>query len=166
MGNARWPTGTGLNCLTLRSAVPDAPAPVDDVVAALVGMNSEGLPYQITAAPGGPNGVRVEVQWKQEELRWQTLFVRGSQAYAWRMEVDLDPATSHYKFVEHSGRATVRAAAGPTGATTYGRWAWQKGKTSGGTSAIVPRSRRRAGHGDRSGRAADLLGGRRHDQAG
>jgi hypothetical protein len=51
------------------------------------------------------------------------------------MEVDLDPATSHYKFVEHSGKATVRAAAGPMGATTYGAWAWQKGKTSGGTSA-------------------------------
>ncbi|MCF4122818.1 hypothetical protein L1785_17720 [Antribacter sp. KLBMP9083] len=111
-----------------------APAPVEDVVAQLVGMNSDGLPYQITASRS-PDGVRVEVQWKHEEMRWQTLFVRGSQAFAWRMEVDLDPAMAHYKFVEHSGKASVRAAAGPMGVTAYGNWTWQKGKTSGGTSA-------------------------------
>ena len=113
---------------------PDAPAPVEDVVAALVGMNSDGLPYQITASRS-PDGVRVDVQWKHEEMRWQTLFVRGSQAYAWRMEVDLDPATANYKFVEHSGTAAVRAAAGPLGATAYGNWTWKRGKTSNGTSA-------------------------------
>lgn len=112
----------------------DAPAPVEDVVAALVGMNSAGLPYQIDASQS-PDGVRVDVTWKHEELRWQTLFVRGSQAYAWRMEVDLDPSTARYKFIEHSGKASVRAAAGPLGATAYGTWTWQKGKTSGGTSA-------------------------------
>lgn len=112
----------------------DAPAPVEDVVAALVGMNSDGLPYQIDASRS-PDGVRVDVKWKHEELRWQTLFVRGSQAYAWRMEVDLDPSTARYTFVEHSGKASVRAAAGPLGATAYGTWTWQKGKTSGGTSA-------------------------------
>ena len=112
----------------------DAPAPVEDVVAQLVAMNSDGLPYQIDAARG-PDAVRVTVQWKQEEVRWKTLFVRGTQAFAWRMEVDLDPSTSHYKFVEHSGKATVRAAAGPMGATVYGSWTWQKGKTSGGMSA-------------------------------
>lgn len=113
---------------------PGAPAPVEDVVAQLVGMNSDGLPYQIDAART-PKGVRVTVQWKHEEMRWQTLFVRGSQAFAWRMEVDLDPSTARYKFVEHSGKASVRAAAGPMGATAYGNWTWQKGKTAGGTSA-------------------------------
>jgi hypothetical protein len=113
---------------------PGAPAPVEDVVAQLVGMNSDGLPYQIDATRNA-EGVRVDVQWKHEEMRWQTLFVRGSQAYAWHMEVDLDPATGHYKFVEHSGTAAVRAAAGPLGATAYGNWTWKKGKTSGGTSA-------------------------------
>ncbi len=113
---------------------PGAPAPVEDVVAQLVGMNSDGLPYQIDATRS-PDGVRVTVQWKHEEMRWQTLFVRGSQAFAWRMEVDLDPAKAQYKFVEHSGKASVRAAAGPMGATAYGSWTWQKGKTSGGTSA-------------------------------
>jgi hypothetical protein len=124
-----------------RAQVPDgpvraaeAPAPVEDVVAQLVGMNSDALPYQIDATRG-PDGVRVTVQWKHEEMRWQTLFVRGSQAFAWRMEVDLDPATAQYKFVEHSGKASVRAAAGPLGATAYGNWTWTKGKTSGGTSA-------------------------------
>lgn len=113
---------------------PDAPAPVEDVVAALVGMNSDGLPYQIDAEHG-PDGVRVEVQWKHEEMRWQTLFVRGSQVYAWRMEVTLDPSKGQYRFVEHSGQAAVRAAAGPLGAAAYGNWTWKKGKTSGGTSA-------------------------------
>lgn len=112
----------------------DAPAPVEDVVAALVGMNSDGLPYQIDASRS-PDGVRVNVRWKNEELRWQTLFVRGSQARAWRMDVDLDPSTGRYTFVEHSGTASVRAAAGPMGAAVHGTWTWQKGKTSGGTSA-------------------------------
>ncbi|SDE11664.1 hypothetical protein [Glycomyces harbinensis] len=113
---------------------PGAPAPVDQVVAALTGMNGDGLPYRIDAART-PDGVRVDVQWKQQELRWQTLFVRGSRAYAWRMEVDLDPSAGTYKFIEHSGQASVKAAAGPTGATAYGNWTWQKGKTSHGTSA-------------------------------
>ncbi|MCG5219971.1 hypothetical protein [Streptosporangium sp. KLBMP 9127] len=113
---------------------PDAPAPVEHVVAALLGMNSDGLPYKIGAFPG-PGGVRVDVHWKNEEMRWQTLFVRGSQAYTWRMEVDLDPSTGRYKFVEHSGKASVRAAAGPMGAVAYGEWTWQKGKTSGSRSA-------------------------------
>lgn len=116
----------------VRSA--DAPSPVETVVADLVGMNSDGLPYQIDAKQG-PDGVRVDVAWKHEEMRWQTLFVRGSQVYAWRMEVDLDPSTGRYTFVEHSGQASVRAAAGPLGATAYGNWTWKKGKTSGGTSA-------------------------------
>ena len=114
----------------------DAPSPVEDVVAALVGMNSDGLPYTIDASRGS-DGTRVEVRWKHEEMRWQTLFVRGSQAYAWRMEVDLDPSTARYKFVEHSGTAAVRAAAGPLGAVAYGNWTWKKGKTSGGTSATL-----------------------------
>ncbi|MBB5791056.1 hypothetical protein [Jiangella mangrovi] len=124
-----------------RAQVPDgpvrgagAPAPVDDVVAALVGMNSDELPYTIDASPSA-DGVRVEVKWKHEEMRWQTLFVRGSQAYAWRMEVDLDPSKATYRFVEHSGTAAVRAAAGPLGAVAYGTWTWKKGKTTGGTSA-------------------------------
>src|SRR5687767_13745704 len=45
----------------------DAPAPVEDVVAALVGMNSDGLPYTIDASQS-PDRRRVEVRWKHEEL--------------------------------------------------------------------------------------------------
>ncbi|WP_141711876.1 hypothetical protein [Jiangella alba] len=116
----------------VRSA--DDPAPVEDVVAALMGMNGDGLPYAIDASPTS-DGVRVDVKWKHEEMRWQTLFVRGSQAYSWRMEVDLDPSKARYAFVEHSGTAAVRAAAGPLGAVAYGTWTWKRGKTSGGTSA-------------------------------
>jgi hypothetical protein len=112
----------------------DSPAPVEDVVTQLVGMNSDGLPYTIEASRG-PDGVRVTVRSKSEEMRWQTHFVRGSQAYAWRMEVDLDPSTAHYTFAEHSGQAAFRAAAGPLGAEAYGTWTWTKGKTAGRTSA-------------------------------
>ncbi|MFB6725752.1 hypothetical protein ACFCV3_36610 [Kribbella sp. NPDC056345] len=112
----------------------DAPAPVDEVVGALVGMNSDGLPYRIEATRTA-GGVRVDVRWRTEEMRWQTLFVRGSQAYAWRMEVDLDPATARYKFVEYSGQASFRGAAGPLGAMAEADWTWRKGKTSGSRSA-------------------------------
>lgn len=124
-----------------RADVPDgpvrgsnAPASMDEVVGALVGMNSDGLPYWIEATRTA-DGVRVDVRWRTEELRWQTLFVRGTQAHAWRMEVDLDPATAHYKFVEYSGQAAFRAAAGPLGAIAYSDWTWRKGKTSGTRSA-------------------------------
>ena len=124
-----------------RAQVPDGvvrgvddPASADNVVAALVGMNSDGLPYEIDASQD-TDRLRVVVRWKHEELRWRTFFVRGSRAYAWRMEVDLDPSTARYRFVEHSGTATVRAAAGPLGAMACGDWTWKKGKTSGGTSA-------------------------------
>lgn len=112
----------------------DTPAPVEDVVAALLSMNSDDLPYAITTSDR-PGGVRIEVRWKYEELRWQTLFVRGSQVYAWRMEIDLDPSKAHYRFVEYSGQASTRSAAGPLGVEAKAMRTWRKGKTFGGTSA-------------------------------
>ncbi|MFD6179355.1 MULTISPECIES: hypothetical protein [unclassified Isoptericola] len=118
------------------AAVPDAPvlapgtaSPVDRVVADLVGMNDEALPYLIAATPS-PEGVQVEVRWKSEELRWAALFVRGKVAYAWRMELTLDPATSHYRFVEYSGSSSTRAAVGPTGVFARADWTWRRGKTA------------------------------------
>ncbi|GAB4084423.1 hypothetical protein GCM10028784_10530 [Myceligenerans cantabricum] len=113
---------------------PDAPTPVDRVVADLLGMNSDGLPYLLEASRT-PRGARVEVRWKVEEVRWQTLFVRGKQAYAWRMEVDLDPATGHYRFTEYSGSASVRAAMNPGGAFVRANWKWTRGKSAGRQSA-------------------------------
>jgi hypothetical protein len=79
--------------------------------------------------------VRVEVRWKVEEARWRTMFVRGTQAYAWRMEVDLDPAKSVYKFTEYSGSASTRSALSPGGAFVHANWKWRRGKTAGQTSA-------------------------------
>jgi len=108
---------------------PGAASPVDRVVADLVRMNDDALPYLIAATPS-PDGVQVEVRWKSEELRWATLFVRGKVAYAWRMELTLDPATSHYRFVEYSGSSSARAAVGPTGAFARADWSWRRGKTA------------------------------------
>ena len=139
---------------------PGAPAPVEDVVAALVGMNSDGLPYQIDATRSA-DGVRVDVKWKNEEMRWQTLFVRGSQAYAWRMEVDLDPAKAQYKFVEHSGKASVRAAAGPLGRNGLRQVDVAEGQDGGRHVGNLRRGRRRPGQSDRTGRNPHLVGGRR-----
>lgn len=126
-----------------RAEVPDAPVAaaggatgVDQVVADLVGMNAEGLPYLIEAAPT-PRGVQVEVRWKVEEMRWQTLFVKGRTAYAWRMEVDLDPTRSTYKFVEYSGKADARAAIGPGGAFVRANWTWHRGRTAGQSNMTV-----------------------------
>ncbi|NEE01981.1 hypothetical protein [Phytoactinopolyspora halotolerans] len=110
------------------------PAPIDRVVAELVGMNSDGLPYLIAASHTAA-GVRVEVRWKVEEMRWRTLFVRGKQAYAWRMEVDLDPAKAQYTFAEYSGSASVRSALSPGGAFVHADWKWSRGKTAGKRSA-------------------------------
>ena len=124
-----------------KAQVPDAPvvapgsaSPVDRVVADLVGMNSDGLPYRIDATRSGDD-VQVEVRWKSEELRWKTLFVRGRVAYAWRMELTLDPAKAHYKFTEYSGTASTSAGFGPGGVYARGDWNWKRGKTAFQTSA-------------------------------
>ncbi|SKC47727.1 hypothetical protein [Krasilnikoviella flava] len=108
---------------------PGAASAVDRVVADLVGMNDDGLPYLVTATPTA-GGAQVEVRWKVEEMRWQTLFVKGKVAYAWRMEVDLDPATSKYRFTEYSGTADARAFVGPGGAGARASWSWHRGKTA------------------------------------
>jgi hypothetical protein len=106
------------------------PVPVDQVVGDLIGMNSDGLPFLIEAERIG-DGVLVEVRWKSEEMRWQTLFVKGDVSYAWRMEVTLDPAKGTYKFVEYSGKSTTRAGVSPGGAYVRANWTWTRGKSSG-----------------------------------
>lgn len=110
-------------------ASPDAPAPVDVVVPALLALNADDLPYRIDAARTA-DGVQVDVRWKSEELRWQTLFVRGRVAYSWRMEVRLDPASAHYAFTEWSGSAKTRAAVNAGGIQLDGNWTWKKGKSA------------------------------------
>jgi hypothetical protein len=138
-----WTVRRGLKAVSehKKAQIPEAtggtranPASVDRVVADLVGMNSDGLPYVIAASQTA-TGVRVEVRWKVEEMRWRTLFVRGKQAYAWRMEVDLDSARARYKFTEYSGSASIRSALSPGGEFVHGDWTWTRGRTAGKTSA-------------------------------
>lgn len=139
LARGAWTMRRGLKAVSERekAQVPEpaggsaaAPTPVDRVVADLLGMNSDGLPYLIEASRT-PQGARVDVRWKVEEVRWQTLFVRGKQAYAWRMEVDLDPSAGTYKFVEYSGSASVRSALSPGGGFVHANWKWTRGKTAG-----------------------------------
>ncbi|ACQ82289.1 hypothetical protein Bcav_4048 [Beutenbergia cavernae DSM 12333] len=115
-------------------AAAGAPVPLDGVVADLVGMNSDGLPYRIDAARTA-DGAQVEVRWKSEELRWTTLFVKGSVAYAWRMELTLDQARAHYRFVEYSGTTSISAGWSPGGMFARGDWSWKRGKTAYQTKA-------------------------------
>jgi hypothetical protein len=145
LARALWTLVRGARVVAARqkAEVPDAPAvaagtasPVERVVADLVGMNAEGLPYLIEATPG-PGAVQVEVRWKVEELRWQTLFVRGRVAYAWRMELTLDRARSQYRFTEYSGKADAKAVIGPGGGYARASWNWHRGKTSHQTSMTV-----------------------------
>ncbi|GAA1975079.1 hypothetical protein GCM10009718_08940 [Isoptericola halotolerans] len=112
-------------------ATPGAPSSVDRVVGELLALNSDGLPYLLEAQRGADGRVRLEVRWKSEEMRWQTLFVKGKVAYAWRMEVDLDPVRSRYTFVEYSGTADSRTVVGPGGASSRASWTWHRGKTAG-----------------------------------
>lgn len=115
-------------------AAAAGPVPVDQVIAALVGMNSDGLPYVIESV-AGPKGPRVEVRWKIEELRWETLFTKGEKALMWRMEVDLDPSSGHYRFVEYSGLASRQAVFGPGALGLRADWTWSRGKTAHQTNA-------------------------------
>lgn len=142
LARGMWTMRRGLKAVSEREkaqvpesagGTPAAPTPVDRVVADLLGMNSDGLPYLIEATRTA-QGARVDVRWKVEEVRWQTLFVRGKQAYAWRMEVDLDPARATYKFVEYSGSASVRSALSPGGGFVHANWTWTRGKTAGQSS--------------------------------
>lgn len=145
LARALWTLARGARVVAARkkAEVPDAPvvapgtaSPVERVVADLVGMNDDELPYLIEATPG-PGSVQVEVRWKVEELRWQTLFVRGRVAYAWRMELTLDRARSQYRFVEYSGKADARSVLGPGGGYAGASWSWHRGKTSRQTSMTV-----------------------------
>lgn len=117
-------------------AAQAGPVPVDQVVNDLVGMNSDGLPFLVEAVRTGDE-VQVDVRWKSEEMRWQTLFVRGNVSYAWRMEVTLDPSSGRYKFVEYSGKSTTRAALSPGGAYVSANWTWTRGKSSGQQSMTI-----------------------------
>lgn len=112
-------------------ATPGSPSPVDQVVGELLALNSDRLPYLLEAQQGADGRVAVEVRWKSEEMRWQSLFVKGKVAYAWRMELDLDPARSRYAFVEYSGTADSRTVVGPGGASSRASWTWHRGKTAG-----------------------------------
>lgn len=118
------------------AAAVAGPSPVDQVVADLVGMNSDGLPY-VLQAERTDDGVEVEVRWKSEDMRWQTLFVRGNVAYAWRMELELDPSRSQYRFTEYSGTSTTRAAVSPGGAFVRASWNWKRGKTAYQSSTTI-----------------------------
>lgn len=111
-------------------ASPARPSSLDAVVGALAGINDEDLPYEVSAQRT-ERGARVVVRWKTEELRWQTLFSRGSRTYAWKMDVDLDPAHSRYRFVEYTASAARSTRVGPSGLQVDGGWNWQRGKTAG-----------------------------------
>ncbi|MGH1564800.1 hypothetical protein [Mumia sp. DW29H23] len=135
---ALWTLRRGLRVVAARKkatvavapvATPRAPSPVDRVVGDLLAINDDELPYRLDATRT-PDGVQVDVRWKSEELRWQTLFVRGSVAYTWRMEVTLDPERAQYRFTERSGTAKTRSAVGPGGVTLDGGWTWKRGKTA------------------------------------
>ncbi|KAA1420630.1 hypothetical protein FE697_016925 [Mumia zhuanghuii] len=138
VARALWTLRRGLRVVAARKkaqvpaapiATPDAPSAVDRVVGDLVGINGDELPYAITASRS-PDGVDVEVRWKSEEVRWQSLFVKGSVAYAWRMDLTLDPSTAHYRFTEHSATASTRTTVGADGVSARGAWSWKKGKTA------------------------------------
>lgn len=111
-------------------ASPASPTSLDAVVGALTEINDEDLPYEVTAQRT-EQGARIVVRWKTEELRWQTLFSRGSRTYAWKMNVDLDPAHSRYRFVEYSASAARTTRVGPGGLHVDGSWEWKRGKTAG-----------------------------------
>ncbi|ACZ29538.1 hypothetical protein Xcel_0499 [Xylanimonas cellulosilytica DSM 15894] len=111
-------------------ASPGSPSPLDVVLADLAALNSPDVPFEVTVTREG-DGALVEARWLTEEMRWRTLFTRGSQVLAWRMEVRLDAGRATYKFVEYNASAAKEALLTPAGTPgAHAAWNWKRGKTA------------------------------------
>jgi hypothetical protein len=110
--------------------------PLDVVVAALVDLGSEDLPYSASVEPW-KRGAQVTLTWSGWEARWRSLLGAGRTARSYRLVVRLDARRGTYRFTEISGRSRRSVAASSTGVHATARWDGHRGKSFGARSASV-----------------------------
>lgn len=128
--------------------VTDA-APLDVVVAALLAIGSQDLPYSASVEPW-KHGAQVTLTWTGWEARWESLLGAGQAARSYRLVVRLDARRGTYRFTEISGRSRWSVAASPAGVHAEARWDGHRGKTFGARSASVIVAQRVTSTGDRA----------------
>ncbi|MBD7981744.1 hypothetical protein [Oerskovia merdavium] len=112
------------------------PAGVEDVVAALLSLNAEDVPYEVTAEPTDKGAV-VTATWKGWDVRWQSFFGAGAVTKTFRLVVTLDGRRGTYAFTELHG-STRRAVGVSAGAVhAEARKDGFRGKTFGARSLKV-----------------------------
>ncbi|MFF3064795.1 hypothetical protein ACFVQ3_09565 [Oerskovia sp. NPDC057915] len=131
-----------------RAVAADA-VPLDDVVAALLGLESDDLPYSASVEEW-KHGAQVTLTWTGWEDRWRSLLGAGQTARSYRLVVRLDARRAVYRFTEISGRSRRSVAASPAGVHAETRWDGHRGKTFGARSGSVVVAQRVTSSGDRT----------------
>ena len=112
------------------------PAPVGDVVAALLDLNSDDVPYVATVEPW-KHGATVTVTWKGREARWQSLLGAGVATKTFRLVVRLDARRGQFRFTELHGSSSRSVGVSAVGVHAEMRKDGFRGKTFGARSVSV-----------------------------
>ena len=123
-------------------------ASLDDVVGALLGLNSEDAPYLAMVEPWR-RGAKVRVTWKGWESRWQSTFGAGIATTSFRLVVWLDARRGVYKFTELRSSSQKSVGLSPTGFSAGARWDVRRSKSLGGRATSVVLAPRVTATGDR-----------------
>lgn len=112
------------------------PSALHDVVAALLDLNSEDVPYLATVEPW-KHGAMVTVTWKGWETRWQSLLGAGVATKSFRLVVRLDARRGHFRFTEFHGSSNKSVGVSVVGVHARMRKDGFRGKTFGIRSTRV-----------------------------
>lgn len=139
----------------MNGAVAADAAPLDDVVAALLDLESADLPYSASVEEW-KHGAQVTLTWTGWEARWHSLLGTGQAARSFRLVVRLDARRGVYRFTEISGRSRRSVAVSPGGVHAEARWDGHRGKTFGARSMSLVVAQRVTSSGDRAYEVAHL----------
>jgi hypothetical protein len=120
------------------------PRDLDTAVSALLALNGDDKPYELTVDRGaGASGPAVvTASWKVADVKWAGVLGGGRYEFAYRLEVTLDGTTGTYRFVEREASTQASAGASATGVHAHAEKKAFRGKTFGQHSSTVVVSRR------------------------
>lgn len=101
---------------------------LDHAVAALLAINSDELPFELTAERTN-DGAVVTGKWKVWDVTWEQVLGRGMLRRDYVVIVTLDGATGTYTFIETSTDTQAQVGVGAGGLQARGERRWFRGKT-------------------------------------
>ena len=84
-----------------------APAPADAVRAAILALNRDTAPYQITPCPD--DSCDLVAEWRIVDAKWYEIFAKAALKKTFRIKMRLDPAHHQVRAVEEDYTVTWRA---------------------------------------------------------